>query len=451
MWGDGEDSIPRVAVDAHRGEVLRVLDDLRTGSAATGTGTGDFRSGLPLDTWYQSSWYYLEDTTRHVLTLTCQNTTSTLAYGYDADNTWADAWTTSAVEAHWAAARTLDYLEEVHGRVGLDGEGGPTLMSSLTGSGTALSLFTDYGTHVVNAYWTGDRAVFGDGDGIHSDPLVSLDIVAHELFHGVTGATAALTSTGEAAQIGESMSDIFGAMVELSVDGEGDDIWKVGEDAWTPSVPGDAMRSLSDPASDGVSYDYRSASSLLADEHLGNGVGNLAFYLAAMGGTHPRYPTFEVAGMGPDAAADIWFRALTSYLTSVSDYPDLREATLSAAEDLYGDTSDQVEAVRDAWGAVGVTDCGGIQMLGNLTGTSTTGGTLTTSARKTLAGTLVGDPATNLDLLLQKKSGGAWTTVASSSSPGATESVSYTGGAGTYRFKVKSISGSGYFYLCQEY
>ena len=450
---DAPDAIPVVSVDAHTGDILRIQDDLWSDGAAVGTGTGDYRTGLSVDTWFIPSWYYLEDTNRGIMTVTFGNTTSSVSYGYDADNTWTESRTASSVEAHWSAARTLDYLADVHGWDGVDGAGGPTYATSLTGTGEVLTLYTDYGSNVVNAYWTGEVAVFGDGDGVYSGALVSLDIVAHELFHGVSGASAGLESTWESAQINESMSDVFAAMVERSADGDGEDIWTFGEDAWTPSTAGDAIRYLDDPAADGHSHDYRSASSYLAEEHDGSGIGNLAFYLVSEGGTHPRYPTWTVAGVGPDAAADIWFRALTLYLTSTADYSDLRDATLQAARDLYGSGADEVQTVSNAWSAVGVTDCDGISSLGSLSGTGAgaAGGTLTLSSRTAFTGTLVGNPGANFDLYLQKNRAGTWTTIASSTTSGSTESVSYTGNAGSWRFKVKSISGSGYYSLCQEY
>jgi vibriolysin len=294
---------------------------------------------------------------------------------------------------------------------------------------------------------------YGDGDGVNSLSLTTLDIGGHEFAHGVTQYTANLTYSGESGGLNESMSDVFGSMVERLMEGESGNTWMMGEETWTPSTSGDALRYMNDPADDGYSYDYYSSALASADVHYTSGVGNLAFYLLSAGGTHPRArSTTVVTGIGADAAADIWYLALTSYMTSSTNYAGARTATLSAAAALYGSTSNEYTQVDNAWTAVGVTGstssttCTSSTYTGSLSKTgrsayapSSSGSSVSVTAQ-TVALTGTGS---NFDLYLQKKSGSSWSTVSSSTGSSSTESITYSGTSGTYRVRVYSTSGSG--------
>src|SRR5690349_10011510 len=203
---------------------------------------------------------------------------------------------------------------------------------------------------------------YGDGDGTNYGPLTSLDVAGHEMSHGVTENSANLTYSGESGGLNESTSDIFGTMVEFFAN--------------NPSDPGDyligeqfdkthkGLRRMDNPASDGKSANCWSSSVGNLDVHYSSGVGNHFFYLLAegsgqktIGGVVHNSPTCNgstVTGIGRTAAAAIWYRALTVYMTSSTDYHGARTATLSAAQDLYGAGSTQYNAVNAAWAGVGV-------------------------------------------------------------------------------------------------
>jgi vibriolysin len=299
--------------------------------------------------------------------------------------------------------------------------------------------------------------VYGDGDGVNSGSLTTIDIAGHELSHGVTQYESNLTYSGESGQINESMSDVLGSMVEAYADGAvSGDTWKMGEDTWTPSIAGDALRYLNDPAADGVSYDYYSSGIASADTHYGSGVGNLAFYLLSQGGTHPRArSTTVVTGIGTSEATAIWYLANSTYMTSSTNWAGARTATLAAAGALYGTTSNEYTQVGNAWTAVGVnavsTTCTTTTYTGSISkarGSSyapSSSGTSVTIANQTLA--LTGPTSANFDLYLEKKSGSRWSSVSTSAGSTSTESIAYTGTSGTYRATVYSSSGSGSYSL----
>ncbi len=230
---------------------------------------------------------------------------------------------------------------------------------SYDGSGSMLKSVVHYGSRYNNAFWNGSAMVYGDGDGNVLAPLAySFDVTAHELTHGVTQHTAGLIYQNEPGALNEAMSDILGASCEWFTRGQlTADVWKIGEDVYTPGTAGDALRYMDDPTADGVSYDYYperyTGYSDNGGVHLNSGIANLAFYLLSQGGTHPRGKTqTQVPGIGIEKAAKIFYRALTVYMGSSTDFEGARAATAQAAQDLYGST--EANAVHLAWNAVGV-------------------------------------------------------------------------------------------------
>lgn len=456
-------SRPLVFVDAHTGEVVWQFENLKTDGAATGTGTAYYSGSVSVGTYLSGTSYYLEDTSRKLGTYSYNSGRTSLSYVTDTDNVWSSSTTAVALEAHYASTKVYDYYLAL-GRTGIDGAGGPGVISSLTGSGKVITSGVSYSRKYNNAYWSGTMMVYGDGDGTTFKPLTTVDIAGHEMTHGVTDYTSKLTYSGESGGLNESLSDIFGAAVEAwATGGVSANTWLIGEQSYTPSISGDALRYMNDPARDGSSPDFYSSSVGSMDVHYSSGIGNLAFYLMSAGGSHPRgKSTTVVSGIGIDAAAAIWYRANAVYFTAGTNYAAARTATLSAATDLYGASSAEVQAVGDAWTAVGVdgggssgSTCSGTSYTGSLSYTGASAYAPSSSGFSASSGTalgaeLVGPSGANFDLYLEKKDKGTkYLTVASSTSSGATETISYTTtSSGTYRWRVSSVSGSGSLSLC---
>jgi Zn-dependent metalloprotease len=220
-----------------------------------------------------------------------------------------------------------------------------------------------YGNKYVNAFWDGTKMTYGDGDGASYGPLVSLDVAGHEMSHGVTENTAALTYSGESGGLNESTSDIFGSMVEFFANNPNDPgDYLIGEEFDLAHHLG--LRRMDNPASDGQSASCWNSNVKNLDVHYSSGVGNHFFYLLAEGSgsktfggvvhTSTTCNGSTITGIGRDAAQKIWFRALTVYMTSGETYAQARTATLSAAKDLYGAGSTQYNTVAAAWSAVSV-------------------------------------------------------------------------------------------------
>ncbi len=445
------DALPVIFVDAVSGEYLWGYDNLQT---ATCSGTTNFYGTVSLECYTDGTTYYLENPTDLLATYSWANTTTSLYYVSSTTTTFpaVDEVDINAVEAQYVSEMVDSYYSSSFGRNGIDGAGGPASFTS-HGYGFITST-TSYSSNYVNASWdpTELYMTYGDGDGVNSNSLTTLDIGGHEMAHGVTQYTANLTYSGESGGLNESMSDVFGAMVERSVLGSGSGLWLIGEETWTPSVSGDALRYMADPAADGVSKDYYTSTIGSSDVHYSSGVGNLAFALLSDGGTHPRgKSTTVVTGIGADAAAQIWYLALSSYMTSSTNYAGARTATLSAAASLYGSGSTQHTQVGNAWTAVGVVDTGicatssysgSLRSKGKTAYAPSSSGTSVVAATQTVS--MTGTTAADLDLYLEKKSGRSWVGVASSTTSGSsTESISYASSSGTYRLRIYAKSAGG--------
>ncbi len=266
-----------------------------------------------------------------------------------------------AQDAHDFAGVTYDYFFTKFGRDSLN-NAGMTLVSSVNVCGTRRCP-----NNWNNAAWFNNQMLYGEGDGVQFSPLSGdLDVVAHELAHGVTDFTSDLIYRDQSGALNEAMSDIFGASAEaFNEGGINANTWKIGEDITTPGTPGDALRYMNNPTLDGQSTDYfpeRVYEGTNTDNggvHLNSGIFNLAYYLLVEGGSHPRGKTSNtVPGIGMDKAEQIYYHANVNYFTSSTGYDAALAAVSQSAMDLYG-TAER-DAVIESYCAIGVGDsCGG--------------------------------------------------------------------------------------------
>ncbi len=361
-------------IDAHTGERVFGYDNLQTG-----TGGSLYSGTVSITTSSTGGNYYMEDLTRKMGTFDMRSTgsettgTGGTAYRFtDTDDNWTATTARAAVDAHYGAAKTYDYFLNVHGRNGVNGSGGPgTYTAAANSSVTLISSRVHFGTSGAynNAFWYNNQMTYGDGNGTTFTPLTTTDICGHEMTHGVTENTANLTYASESGALNESMSDIFGAMVEAYQDGSvSANTWKIGEDAYTPGTAGDALRYMDDPSLGGDPEHYSqrlypgsctpSSSNDSCGVHTNSSISNHAFYLLAAGGTNS-VSGVTVPSIGSSAAEKIFYRALANYMTASTNFAGARTATLNAATDLYGSTSTQYTRTQTAWCAVGVGSCPG--------------------------------------------------------------------------------------------
>lgn len=347
---DGSPSELHVIVDATDGRVLDSFDGIEH---ATGTGAGFFSGTVPLDTTAVSGGFTLKDPTRGNQ-YTCDSgnkQTSNCSLFSDADNAWGtgllSSRQTTAVDATYGTAETWDYYKSVFGRTGIanDGRGAYNRVH--------------YGRGYNNAFWSDSCfcMTYGDGDGTTYNPFDSLDVAGHEMTHGVTARTANLTYSGESGGLNEATSDIFGTMVEAFAANPSDPAdFLIGEKLYKSNPTGSrALRYMAQPSRDGASKDCWYSGVGTLDVHYSSGPANHFFYLLSQGSAaSPTCDGSTVTGIGNDAAQRIYYRALTVYMTSSTNYAGARAASLAAASDLYGATSAEYAATGAAWSAVGV-------------------------------------------------------------------------------------------------
>ncbi len=347
---DGTPSELHVVTDAATGKELS-----RNEAVQTGTGTGSYSGSVTLGTTKSGTTYNLTDAARggHKTYDLNQGTSGTGTLFTDADDIWGGGRQSAAVDVHYGAATTWDFYKNVLGRNGIKNNG--------VGSYSRAH----YGNSYVNAFWQDSCfcMTYGDGSG-NTHPLTSIDVAAHEMSHGVTAATAGLVYSGESGGLNEATSDIFATAVEFYAANPNDPgDYLIGEKI-NINGNGTPLRYQDRPSKDGASKDYWSSTLGGLDVHYSSGPANHFYYLLSEGsgaktinGVSYNSPTYDgstVTGIGRDKATKIWYKALTTYMTSSTNYARARTATLSAAGALYGTTSPEYKAVGAAWTAINV-------------------------------------------------------------------------------------------------
>jgi Zn-dependent metalloprotease len=341
-----------VVVDAATGAVRREADEVKQG-----TGNSIYAGAVAIGTSGSAGAFSMSDPTRGNANTTDLKgaTTGTGTVFTDADDVWGNGAqsdrASAGVDAHYGAQVTYDFYKNVLARNGIFGDG------------RGVRSRVHYGNAYVNAFWDGAQMTYGDGAG-NAKPLVSIDIAGHEMTHGVTENTANLTYSGESGGLNEATSDIFGTAVEFFANSTSDvGDYLIGEKV-DINGNGTPLRYMDKPSRDGKSKDCWSSTLGGLDVHYSSGPANHLFYLLAEGsgaktinGVAYNSPTCDgstVAGIGRDAAARIWYRALSVYMTSGTNYAGARQAAVNAAKDLYTAASTQCAAVEKAFTAISV-------------------------------------------------------------------------------------------------
>jgi len=250
-------------------------------------------------------------------------------------------------EAYDYSGLTYDFYKKIFER------------NSIDTRGMKLDSTVHYGEDYNNAFWNGTQMVYGDGDGeIFQRFTKSIDVIGHELTHGVTQYEAALEYQGQAGALNESYSDVFGSMIKQHALNQTVDKadWLIGAGLFTRKVDGVALRSMKEP---GTAYDdptigkdpqpahmkdYVNTTSDNGGVHINSGIPNRAFYQTAM----------ELGGYAWEKAGSIWYITLTERLRENSNFQKAANLTIDVASNLYGKGSQEQKAVRNAWNSVGV-------------------------------------------------------------------------------------------------
>jgi len=333
-----------VFVDASTGKILFENNRIHI-TDAPGTAHTKYSGSQNFTTDFTGSTYRLRESGRgngiETYDLNTGTDVLTAVDFTDGNNDWNNfnpQWDEAATDAHWAAEKTYDFYFNKYNR------------NSIDGSGFKLISYVHYDVSFVNAFWDGTCMTYGDGDGTTYFPLTTVDICGHEITHGLTENTAGLIYSSESGALNEAYSDVFGTSIEFYAKPL-DANWTIGENMGPPFRDMHNPNSYSNPDTYlGLYWDF-------AEEvHCNSGVFNYWFYLLTAGGsgTNDNGNIYNVSAIGMDKADSIAYRALLVYMTPSTTYFEARNYTLLAAADLYGSCSAEVQAVGDAWYAVGV-------------------------------------------------------------------------------------------------
>jgi len=339
-----------VDVNAVTGEIVNVVNRIHH-SDIPGTGTSLYNGTVNMIVDSFTGGYRLRESGRGggIQTRDMQNGTNynNAVDFVDPDINFTDQNDQAGVSVHWATEGTYDYYWNVFGR------------NSYNNAGATLFSYVHYDVDYNNAFWDGTRMTYGDGDGYWFSPLVAIDVVGHELTHGVTQYSANLIYANEPGALNESFSDVFGTAVEFYLEGSTAD-WLIGEDCYLQ--PPYTVRSMENPNIAWCPDTYQgtywinSGGPDFGGVHTNSSVQNFWFYLLSVGGSGVNdngYP-YSVTGIGLSDAEKIAYRNLTVYLTQTSNFHSARAGSINSAADLFGVASQQYQSVIDAWNAVGV-------------------------------------------------------------------------------------------------
>ena len=375
MEVNGHQQLFDTIVSAVDGRTLKSINMMHT---AVGVGNSQYNGQVPVNTTFANGVFSTVDATRGVggayggMAITNANHSGSNAGSVftNPTNVWGDGLQynggsttdangqTAAVNALWGLMNTYDTLNNVIGWKSLDGQN------------TATYIAVHANTSYDNAFYSSScKCMFiGDG-GSYFNNLGSIDVIGHEMGHGITDATSGLVYSGESGGLNESNSDITGEMVEAYArnGGTGNVIpaagqdWFVGKEIAKNGVP---LRYMQKPSKDSRSPDawYSGISGI--DVHYSSGPNNRMFYFLSSGSNatagNDAYSSYlqrqpnAMTGIGNDKAFRIWFKANTTKFTSSTNYADARAKMIESATELFGADSAEVIAVKRAYAAINV-------------------------------------------------------------------------------------------------
>lgn len=365
------DTVPRLTQEDALAIVLRDVEDEEAEFRADRSGLVVYvDDGQPFLTWKINvfSWrnlgnwlYFVDAHNGHIVHRLNQMDTAKMVKVYTANNqrltesqlpgtfvcgygsgTDPNCTVTLDLDARWVftnTSKTYDYYYQTFGR------------DSYDGLGAQLINTVHYDVNYKNAFWSGTQMVYGDGDTFAR----AFDIVAHEFTHGVTQETADLIYEHQPGALNESFSDVMAVLAgHSSTTGQADPDWLMGE-----TLNMGAIRSVSHPGNYGdpdhwSEYQWLPLETDNGGVHSNSGIPNKAAYLLTVGGT---YSGVTVTGIGYTRTEQIYYRALSHYLTVYSGFSDALSSLYAACRDLIGTysiTQSHCDQVLNAWAAVGI-------------------------------------------------------------------------------------------------
>ena len=345
-------------VDAKTGVIVKRFSAIQHGSVQA-TGIGLDGSAKTFPAWQNGSTYYMIDVTRpqnHTATANpivnalepgdvkvydCKGRSTNAPCQMATSLGMANGWNAASVSGLTGAEQVVDYYRNTHSRVGLDGQG------------TTITIVVNDGSNPNNAHWNSASRiiVLGTGDSTFRNLALGLDVIAHELTHGVISATANLTYDGQSGALNESFADFFGSMVDRQNWTMGESVVQVAPGFLRDMAnPHNGLSECGNPAFAQPSHlrEYVNLRSDNGGVHCNSGIPNRAAYLIAEGLSNEGLGT----SLGRSQTEQIYYYALTHLMHPSDQFLDTRHALIAAATTIYG--ANAAATVASAWDAVGV-------------------------------------------------------------------------------------------------
>lgn len=349
-------------VDANSGQILDFYNHTCTDGPTTAVANDLNGQSQTIHTYQVGNTYYMIDASRPMFSLSqsdlpdnpvgaiwCVTANNTFIENISHVANTNNVWTNSprSVSAQTNAGRAYEYYRNTHNRNSLNGQNGSII--------SVINVTDESGQQMDNAFWNGQFMAYGNGSQLFTTPLAAaLDVAGHEMTHGVieNNGSGGLEYVGQAGALNESFADIFGAMIDR-------DDWLIGDGITnTNYIPSGALRNMANPhngASSPAQFYWQPANmseyqNLPLNEandnggvHINSGIPNKAYYLFA-------------TAITKEKAERVYYRALTQYLTTQSQFIDCRLAVVQAARDLYGNNSYEMQQAESAFDNVGIYD-----------------------------------------------------------------------------------------------
>ncbi len=346
-------------IDAQTGKILQSYNSTNFDGPITATATDlnginrninvynsngtDYMIDASREMWQGGQTNILDDPKGAVLTIDAHNKDLTndtkLFHVTTTTANWNDP---VSVSAHYNAGIVYEYYKNIHGRNSIDNKGS-----------TILSVIhvTEKGEAMDNAYWNGAFMIYGDGNQAFKPLAGALDVSGHEMTHGVIQHTVALEYKFQSGALNESLADVFGAMVDK-------EDWLLGEDVTKTSyIATGALRNMLDPHNGGTSLNDVGWQPANMDEYLDLTINQDNGGVHVNSGIPNRACALIGEAIGKNKTEKIYYRVLNArYLNSQSQFIDMRLALIRSATDLYGENSNEVNAVKQAFDTVGILD-----------------------------------------------------------------------------------------------
>ncbi|WP_346885425.1 M4 family metallopeptidase [Clostridium sp. UBA4395] len=348
-----------VYVEVNSGKVIKTENKIRYNTPVTGTGidvlgkTRELKLSEYKDEAEDKVQYGMVNltnvATEAIATYDAKNSTEKQFNMFLVSNTTKEFTAEehkAPVSAHYNADKVVGFYKNLFNR------------NSIDNKGMEINSITHLGSNYNNAFWAGDMMFYGDGDGVEFTYLSGdLDVVGHEMTHGVIEYTADLAYHNQSGALNESMADVFGVLIstydKYNVANGGawkfdSADWVVGDDIYTPHIQGDALRSLKDPDLYGQPAhmtDYYEFADTEDEDwggvHINSGIPNKAAYNIA-------------SNIGMDKTAKIYYRALTQYMHPDTNFQQAAYCLVQATADLYGKGSNEITAIKNSFDSTGV-------------------------------------------------------------------------------------------------